>query len=74
MPLKKGHLQGPRLKAFSDTLNALEKQLQRKIEFIEANAVIYQFPARITRLHLRQYNKWLRATRNLKNIEKKHFN
>lgn len=70
MQRPKIHLQKHRLKAFSKTLELVECSLQQRIDFITDYNEIYKFPAVLTKKNLRHYRRMLKATKELRNLQR----
>jgi hypothetical protein len=68
--MRKQVLQKHQVAAFIKTMQAIEADLLRRINFIEEYNELYKFPAAIARENLREYRRQLKAINNLKSFSK----
>lgn len=73
MQRKKTFIQKHRLKAFTATLEQVEKALIKSLEFSTNYAEVYHFPKAITRNNTRRLKKWIKAAQQLKDLELKNI-
>ncbi len=73
MQKRKTALQGHRMRAFAATLSVIESQLENRLNYLVAYREVYQLPKRLTQRNVRDYKRWIKSVKNLKDLERKHI-